>query len=177
MCLCVILPPVRLVCPNYEVVVLQPQTGTTPYLGLVAIITPFIISLPPHLLQPFFWITLFLSSILPPHPLVEKFLSPLYVSPSTHLLSWRKTLSTWTQSTAATHQTLPLDSDPRATCLSLLPLPLSVRPPSAALGLRPGPCQPHGGFVRCGSLHLSFASAFPYLCSALTPVIFWFLFY
>ena len=35
MCLCY-WPPVRLVCPNHDVVILQPRTGTAPELGSVA---------------------------------------------------------------------------------------------------------------------------------------------
>ena len=44
-------PPVRVVCPNHEVVVFQPWTVTAPDLGSVTNITT-IPSLPPQLLQP-----------------------------------------------------------------------------------------------------------------------------
>ena len=44
-CCCCFRPPVRVVCPNHEVVLFQPRTGTTPYLGSVANFT-FYTSLP-----------------------------------------------------------------------------------------------------------------------------------
>ena len=77
-------PPVREVCPNYELVVFQPQTMTPPHLGSVVIITkfasrppippgstvfldhsfPFSVLLPLHH-QPFMFIVLFLFATAP----------------------------------------------------------------------------------------------------------------
>ena len=45
----------------------------------------------------------------------------------------------------ANHQPPPLISAPRSVCLHLLPCPMSVRNPFAALSLQPGPCQPMEG--------------------------------
>ena len=47
-------PPVRAVCTNHGLVVFQPRTGTSLYLGYVdIIITTYSSHLPPHLFQPF----------------------------------------------------------------------------------------------------------------------------
>ena len=45
-------PPARVACSNYEVVVLQPYTGSAPGLDSVAIIKPYYLVSPTHLLQP-----------------------------------------------------------------------------------------------------------------------------
>ena len=47
MCVCEFWPPVRVTCPNYEVVGFQPQEVDTPDLGYVH--TPSAFSIPPKL--------------------------------------------------------------------------------------------------------------------------------
>ena len=67
-CVCVCLcnrPTALAMCSNNEVEVFQNCTRTALRSGSVASYN-FILALPPHLIQPFFWIFLFLSSILPP---------------------------------------------------------------------------------------------------------------
>ena len=64
MCVCVCFRlPVCTVCLNHEVVVFQPRTETAPELRSVANYT-FIITLPPHLFQPVFWVFSFPPSML-----------------------------------------------------------------------------------------------------------------
>ena len=58
MCVCNWIP-LREVCPDYKVVMFQPQTVATTDLGSVAILPTLNLSLPPHLFIPFFWIVLF----------------------------------------------------------------------------------------------------------------------
>ena len=71
LCVCVrefTWPPVRAVCPNYEVVVFQPLTVTPPHLGSVAIVTVKL-PLPPHLFLPLVCIFILpLTSYCPPSP-------------------------------------------------------------------------------------------------------------
>ena len=60
-CCCCYRPPVREVCPNYKVVVFQPQKLTIPDLGSVTYYYVAYLLDPPHpLLLP--------SAVLPPHP-------------------------------------------------------------------------------------------------------------
>ena len=98
MCLCVsvcvIRPPVHVVCPNIEVVVFQPCKGTAQYLVSVASITHFIQSLPPHLLLPFSWISIFLSSVLlsPPSVIVRHCITSLYCTWYPHPLPARNAI-------------------------------------------------------------------------------------
>ena len=130
MFVCGIWSPVRAVCPNHDVVGLQTHTGNVQHLGSVTCIRPFILALSPHLFQPFFWIALFPSSILPtPHQWPFGVVSTVSFAPAPHLLSWRKTPSTWTLSTPSTCQPPPLNSAARAACLRLPPCPACDPPP------------------------------------------------
>ena len=74
-------------------------------------------------------------------------MSTISVAPAPQFLYWRETLSTWTLSTTVTRQPTPLDYEPCAACLRMLPFPASVFPPFSALGLHTGPCNPLGGYT------------------------------
>ena len=73
-------PPVRVVCPNHEVLEFQPRIWTTSDLGSVDIFTTWNLELPPHLFQTFSSIVLVPFSILPPPPSADFHRRrPLYV--------------------------------------------------------------------------------------------------
>ena len=67
-CCCCYWPPIREVCPNYELVEFQPRTFTTPYLGSVAYCYVAYLLYPPYPLLP--------PSHVPPPP-------PFYFDAST----------------------------------------------------------------------------------------------
>ena len=67
-----------------------------------------------------------------------------YVTLDPCLLSWRRTLSTWTFTTPATRWPPPLLYTPHTVCLYLSPFPASVCLPFVALSLHLGPCWPLG---------------------------------
>ena len=131
----------REVCPNYEVVVLQPQTVTPTHLGSVATIT-IKLDLTPHLFLPFVWI----FPLNPPYycqPIRSRSLSksslictcsppPLLARSAAHLDVARTRHPTY--SAACLYA--------RAVYLRLPPLPWLFSPHFAALVLRPGPCRP-----------------------------------
>ena len=153
---------------------LQLQTGTSPDLGSVASITHFILALPPHLFQPFFWIALFNSSILPPPSsvTVRCRITSIYFTHYPHTILALNTI----------HLNVVHTRQPPAPP-SQLCTPLRV-PASAAVSrvrlsplFRPQPAprslSSPGGFICCGYLCLLCASTPPSLCSDTTPGIFW----
>ena len=77
------LPPVREVCPNHELVMFQPWTENSLYVGSFDILTLFIVSpSPPD--STIFWIFVFLPqaySCLPPSVTIQR-RSTLYLSPA-----------------------------------------------------------------------------------------------
>ena len=156
--------------------VFHPQTGTAPYLRSVANFKTFILALMIHLSQPFLCIFLLppLSYRLPVSRCSSYY--HLYLAPAPHLLYWHKTPPTWTSSPPVTRQPPPLISAPHAACLHLLLFPASVFPPFSYIGMHPGTFHtlevllsrvPPSPFFLCISS----------LSSALTPGIFWFLFF
>ena len=60
-------PPVHEICPNYGVVMIQPQRVTIPDLGSVTIVTNFIYSPPSPPVSTVFLGCPFPSSVTPPH--------------------------------------------------------------------------------------------------------------
>ena len=174
------LPPVYEVCPNHDVVVFLPWTGTAPDLGSVTNYTLNILFYPscPTCLNRF-------SGYfhLPPISYQRPISGVRCCSPS--LLHPLPTSSTSTKRcpsvifphlTPATRQNLPLDSAPRSVCLRLMPFTVSVLPPFSALGLQQGPYQP----LRISPLRIhpySLCLRLSSLCSHPTPDIFWFLVY
>ena len=128
-CLCFTLPPVCLLCQNHEVVV-QPWTGTDPYLGSVSTFTTSNLVLMPHLFPSFFWVFLVLFSILTySHHQPFIIVSLSCVALSTHLLSLSEVRPTLTFPAVATCQ-LPLPiSVPCATFLRLMKFFVTVSPP------------------------------------------------
>ena len=142
------------------------------------LVTTFIPALPPHTFQPFKWIFIFPSSILlPPHQQPFVLVSPLSVPHSPHLLYRRETPSTWTSSTSATRQPLPLKSTPHTACLRLPPFTASISPPFCHPWTAPRGLSAPGGLAHSGSLRLPCAPASPYMCFDITPRMFWFLFF
>ena len=125
---CLSWTPVYEVCINHEVLVFQPRTWDSHCLGSVFIVTPFIRVLLPHLFQPFFWIDLFPSFVLPPPPSVtaRRCITSICCTCSPPLLP-AQIPSTWTSSMPATRQPLSLYSSPRSVCLRLPLFTASIR--------------------------------------------------
>ena len=165
-------PPVRVVCLNHKVVVFQPRTGTAPGLGSVANYA-FILTLPPHLYQPVFWIFLFLPSILPPPS----------VSSVCHLIpSLLHPIPTFSPGTNHHPPAWCLHPPPTSLhCLSLYPAPRSCVRRRVLLLYAPHlhistcyqvPFNPWGVLPSRVPLHLC-APDSPSLNTLTYPVIFW----
>ena len=121
LCVCVSPSTSKCGCPNHDVVVVQPQTETTPYLGYIAIFTNFRTITPAaDLFYPFLWISLVPSSILPspsPPSASDHRHTPLF---EYHLLPTsspgREALPIQTSDATSTCRPPPLISGPRAAC-------------------------------------------------------------
>ena len=154
LCCCCCWPPVRELCPNYEVVEFHPRTLTTPDLGSIAycytIIYPF---------RPTFFFSIFLDHSVPPlptpspsisiHPRIPFDFHPLPTS------SPSAKPPTWASPEPTTHQPLPLFPAPRAVCLCLFPFPVAVRSPLCIPQPAPRSLPAPGGFAPRGSLRAS----------------------
>ena len=102
----------------------------------------FILSFLSQMFQPFFWIFIVTYSILmPPHHQRFIFISLYMCSNLSSLLYWCEAHSPERSPVPATLQYPPLVSVTCAVCLCLLMFPVSVPPPFASIGLRPGPYQ------------------------------------
>ena len=175
-------PRVCAVWPNYEVVVFEPNSGTDPNLGSVANVTSKL--KPAPLLSTVFWIFIYPSPyvFLPP-PLSATFgLSYTSVLHYIILLLFRSWISCPPVQTstpispqhpslrslsshplhAPQHTSLPLK--PRATCLFLPPLSLSICSPFVALNVSSIPVDP------CGCYFLG--SVLPPPLTQTTPLLF-----
>ena len=168
---------VRDVCPNYEVVVFQPQTLITPDLGFISIVTNFKSSPSTTPVSTIFLSRSFPSNVLPPsrkHQFIIISIS-LCVAPNTHLLSRHKAPPTWTSPAPTTCQPPPLVSASPAACLHLPPFTVTIfsilcnpRPTTRSLSAP-------GGFYVAASIYLPFAPALSSQSYPPNPIIFWFL--
>ena len=148
-------------CPNYEVMVFQPRTFPTPYLGSVSycyyLIYPF---------RPTFFFSRFLDHYFPSLsyllPICSCYsLKPSKFPPAPFLLSRCEAPSTWTPTAPSVCQPLLLVPAPHAACLRLLPFPFWFAPPFSDLGLHPGTCRPLVGFSLHRYLRVSVSLTLP----------------
>ena len=146
-------PPVREVCPNYDLVVFQPRTVNLPHIGSVAYCYTFKLGLPHQRFLHRFPNRYFPSSVLsPPHPypfIVEAL--PLFTRFPPPLPVW--SAPTWALPIPTNRQPPLLVPTPHSACLHLSPFPVMVRSPL----FRPWPAPKYmsspGGFNGCGSPH------------------------
>ena len=168
------LPPVREVCPNHELVMFQPWTENSLYVGSFDILTLFIVSpSPPD--STIFWIFVFLPqaySCLPPSVTIQR-RSTLYLSPASppRTRPGAESPSTWvlpppaslhrsslflTPFLSSTFYPGPFRTlDSRATCLLMLCVSLVRSPPLFRLRPAPISLSDPRGFSFQGSLHPS----------------------
>ena len=121
----------------------QPWTRIDIVLDSVARIINYSIPACPPVLDSFY-IILFPSYLLPPphHYHSSSYHLCPSLTPTTHLISWRGILFTYTLPTTATCQPMTVISEPRTACL--LFYFMFVNNFFAALVLCSGPCQPLG---------------------------------